>query len=797
MQGDTPNAIAFLRLFYPKGPWVLTAIDPNKKGLETATFLDDDEDKLVAWIDKWNGKRNLYFSVAEPMRPVTKKMGRTDIKRVWYLHVDVDPRAGEDLAEEQERCKNLVTTDLPEGVPPPTFALFSGGGYQAFWRLKDPIVIEGDMEKAEAAKLFNVQLERLFGADNVHNIDRIMRLPGTVNIPDEKKRAKGRTEQVAKLLETEQTVYDNETFTAAQPVQLPKTSIGGAGPTQVKVEISGNIARLDSVEDLDAWNVPDRVRVIIVQGSDPDQPKPGDNSRSGWLFDCCCNLVRAGVPDDVIYSIITDPDFLISESVLDKGSNSERYATRTIARAKEEAIEPALRELNEQHAVILNWGGKCVVIEELADPIFNGRTRLTKQTFGAFRDRYMNRRVQTGTDNNGAPTYMPMSKWWLEHAARRQFRAICFAPGKDTPLDYNLWQGFAYVQKPGDCSLFLEHMLTNVCSGNKEHFDYLVGWMARTVQKPASAGQVAVVLRGGQGTGKGIFAKTFGALFGRHFMQVSNASHLVGNFNAHLRDSCVLFADEAFFAGDKKHESVLKTLITEDSLAIEAKGVDVEMQPNYTHIIMASNDDWVVPANADERRYFVLDVGAGQKQNAVYFEALLAQMNNGGYEALLDFLVKYDLSDYQVRTVPQTKALSEQKTLSLDPIESWWHGRLTDGALLLGQSSYNGTVSTDDLYQDYVMNAKDAGINRRGGSTQLGIFLRNICGEGWPRRKKILTNVTVPTEDGYQIETKKQIRHYIFPSLAMLRSTWDEKYGATDWPPEDDQSDDDQVDIPF
>ena len=797
MQGDTPSAIAFLRQFYPKGPWVLTAIDPSKKGLETATFLDEQEDEMSAWIDKWNGKRNLYFSVAEPIRPVNKKMGRKDIKRVWYLHVDVDPRAGEDLAEEQARCLALVTTDLPEGVPPPSFSLFSGGGYQAFWRLKDPIVIEGDMDKAEEAKLFNVQLERLFGADNVHNIDRIMRLPGTVNIPDEKKRAKGRTEQVATLLGNDNTVYDNDVFTAAQPVQLPKTAGGGAGPTAVKVEISGNIARLDSVEDLDPWNVPDRVRVIIVQGSDPDSPKEGDNSRSGWLFDCCCNLVRCGVPDDVIYSIITDPDFLISESVLDKGSNSERYATRTIARAKEEAIEPALRELNERHAVISNWGGKCVVIEELEDAIYDGRTRFSPQGRAAFNDRYANRRIQTGADKNGNPTYMPLAKWWFEHPARRQFRTICFAPGRETPEDYNLWQGFAYESKPGDCSLFLEHLKTNVCSGEQDHYDYLVGWMARAVQKPASAGQVAVVLRGGQGTGKGIMAKTFGNLFGRHFMQISNSNHLVGNFNAHLRDSCVLFADEAFFAGDKKHESVLKTLITEDILAIEAKGVDVEMQPNYTHIIMASNDDWVVPANADERRYFVLDVGSGQKQNSEYFEALLAQLDNGGYEALLHFLSTYDLKGYQVRTVPQTKALGDQKTLSLDALEGWWYGRLVEGALLHEQSSYKPTVIIEDLYQDYVSEAKDAGINRRGGSTQLGIFIRNLCPGNYPRKKKLTANITIMSEDGYQIETKKQVNHYQFPALAELRTMWEDKYGTTDWPPEDDQSEDDQVSIPF
>ena len=53
-----------------------------------------------------------------------------------------------------------------------------------------------------------------------------------------------------------------------------------------------------------------------------------------------------------------------------------------------------------------------------------------------------------------------------------------------------------------------------------------------------------------------------------------NAKHLVGHFNAHLQHCSVLFADEAFFAGDRSHESVLKGLITEETLLIEPKGVD-------------------------------------------------------------------------------------------------------------------------------------------------------------------------------------------------------------------------------
>ena len=50
-------------------------------------------------------------------------------------------------------------------------------------------------------------------------------------------------------------------------------------------------------------SVSDRVKIIIAQGRHPDETKPEDNSRSAWLFDAVCNLVRQGVPDDTIFSL--------------------------------------------------------------------------------------------------------------------------------------------------------------------------------------------------------------------------------------------------------------------------------------------------------------------------------------------------------------------------------------------------------------------------------------------------------------------------------------------------------------
>jgi hypothetical protein len=290
-------------------------------------------------------------------------------------------------------------------------------------------------------------------------------------------------------------------------------------------------------------------------------------------------------------------------------------------------------------------------------------------SFEDFRNAWMNQQVSVGSDAKGNMKTMEAGKWWLNHPMRRQYKTIVFAPGEETTDAYNLWQGFGFTAMPGmGHESFLQHVRDNVCEGNEDYYRYLLGWMARVVQRPSEPGEVAIVLRGGKGVGKSFFAKQFGKLFGRHFLEISNPLHLVGNFNSHLRDALLLFADEAFYAGDKKQAQILKTLITSDTLTIEAKGIDAENAPNFVHLIMASNDDHVVQASEDERRFFVLNVGSEQRQQSSYFGSIAADLNNGGYENLLHFLLNHNLSDFEVRRVPQTSALQEQK---LQTAESW------------------------------------------------------------------------------------------------------------------------------
>lgn len=324
----TKAAIDFLRLLYPAGIWCLSAATPDRDKLDTRSFSEATADQAEAWISAWNGERNLYFHVGQPRDPnARKKLKRTDVASVNYLHVDLDPAANEAAdAAFRSRALGLLQSCSPE----PTVIVFSGGGFQALWKLDAPIVLDGSPEQAEEAKLYNLNLEQKLGGDSCHNIDRLMRLPGTMNVPGEIKRAKGREPTLAALvLFDESRVYPISAFKKGKPAK--QGLLGGDEPP---------LQTITDLSMLDQWKVPMRVRTVIAKGRVPGEPKKGDDSRSAWLYDCICQLIRFAVPDHIILSLLLDKEWLISASVLDKGPpGPEHYARRQVEKAHADAIK--------------------------------------------------------------------------------------------------------------------------------------------------------------------------------------------------------------------------------------------------------------------------------------------------------------------------------------------------------------------------------------------------------------------------------------------------------------------------
>ena len=150
-------------------------------------------------------------------------------------------------------------------------------------------------------------------------------------------------------------------------------------------------------------------------------------------------------------------------------------------------------------------------------------------------------------------------------------------------------------------------------------------------------------------------------------------------------NTLMLFGDEAVWGGDRSTESILKQLITEPSMIIEMKGKDVFEVRSYLRLMLATNSEWAAPVSLTDRRYFVLDVSEEKRNDFDFFRKLQHEQNNGGREALLQALMDFDLSDFEVRNIPETPARLDQKFLSMEPIEKWWTAVLSDENFLIGE----------------------------------------------------------------------------------------------------------------
>lgn len=277
---------------------------------------------------------------------------------------------------------------------------------------------------------------------------------------------------------------------------------------------------------------------------------------------------------------------------------------------------------------------------------------------------------------------MTESQAYLLHPENSRVDGLTFDPSCTCGDNYiNTYQGFGVEPSPiGSWKRTQNHYFEVICNGDKSAYEWLLDWLAQAIQNPTQKQGSAVVIRGEQGCGKSIAADFIGTLFGAHYMKLSSVRSLAGNFNNHLSDAILINLDEAH--GLKKHNvnAAMKDLITSKTRLVEPKGIDPYLVPNYSRLIITSNDRNLINAACNERRYLLLEASSKYIGQTEYFDALVEEMENGGYEAML-----YDLQHREItsnlRVPPKTEALLEQKITSLKPAERLLLDAITTGDL--------------------------------------------------------------------------------------------------------------------
>lgn len=380
-----------------------------------------------------------------------------------------------------------------------------------------------------------------------------------------------------------------------------------------------------------------------------------------------------------------------------------------------EALPDWLEEMNSNYFVA-PYASTVVVFSKATDGWVPLKTE-------AFKLLLANKAVETRT--LAGTKKQPMADAWLKHSARRQYKGVGFWPATNAPEGmFNLWAGWAVVPTNGDVTPALNHIYEVICASDMSLYQWIIKWCAYCVQHPNEQGHTALVIVGGRGTGKTMFADWMKSIFGRYSMSVANGKLITGDFTGHLERCVLLVAEEAFWAGDKAAENSLKHIITGNTLTVHHKGFTPYDAPNHLHVIMTSNEDWVIPAGVDERRFCVCNVSDIYKRNTGYFSALAQWAETGGIAALLDYLLKIDLKGFDVRNPPDTSGLREQKLLSLDPATRWILHSLERGGF--ADTTWRIEVSAKNMVDDFCTQQNLTPHERRRAEVQLGTTLKKI-----------------------------------------------------------------------
>jgi ABC-type molybdenum transport system ATPase subunit/photorepair protein PhrA len=148
-------------------------------------------------------------------------------------------------------------------------------------------------------------------------------------------------------------------------------------------------------------------------------------------------------------------------------------------------------------------------------------------------------------------------------------------------------------------------------------FEDFIYWCAYTVQRPKLKTGVVVLLIGEQGTGKSTLSNIIAALHAPYTSKINDLDQLTSRFNSSDLENKLFIQIEEAKWHSKQQISIIKDLVTSNTIRIEQKFKVAYEQPNYFDIIITANkDQWTIKeANKqEERRFNTLDVNTSYQQ---------------------------------------------------------------------------------------------------------------------------------------------------------------------------------------
>lgn len=287
-------------------------------------------------------------------------------------------------------------------------------------------------------------------------------------------------------------------------------------------------------------------------------------------------------------------------------------------------------------------------------------------------------------------------KSWEDSPSRKIVYGLKFEPGQELGRDWvNLWKGFGVKPDPkGEtgCKRILDHFY-RLCRFRQDEFNWLMRWIALPVQQPGAKMDSSVVMFGAEGPGKSaVWENVVMPIYGEAATTIGQAQ-LESQFTGWQAGKCFALAEEVVSRAEKSHyKGQLKHLVTGKSVRINEKHAPERVETNHLNVVFLSNETVPLLLDQGDRRYLVLYADDVPDQD--YFHELFAEINNGGVECFMHYLLHLPLGDFGSWTRPP---LNEEKEGLVEMGMStalYFHKQWQDGDLELPY----GAVASADLW---------------------------------------------------------------------------------------------------
>lgn len=326
------------------------------------------------------------------------------------------------------------------------------------------------------------------------------------------------------------------------------------------------------------------------------------------------------------------------------------------------------------------------------------------------------------TDKNGnvkrITKNFEAAKIWMEDSRRRTYESLVFSPfppghiravhpgqlntftgWRWTPSELSEARAHASVADLELADRLQDHIFSVLCSGDEQKFQFLMTLIAAKFRRPWLRANSCACFLGHEGSGKTFFFEAvLFSMAGPYGVKCVNVEDLFANFNTKYNDKCILFFDEASYAGSHKNFAKLKNFVTSDTMDTCAKYSEAREVPNYYVCFMVTNQDRAVPLGTDARRFAIFEVAPNRARGRVmehkaYFDRLYNITGRQNERALKtwfsqfwdetvypeELLNEYGQFSYNVFPPSLVGVLGKHKSNTLGAVIQFWKDVLSDG----------------------------------------------------------------------------------------------------------------------